>query len=58
MSIAFPHLLGADLLADREPLVGSVAPSFQMRDADGNNVTLRRLNRQQPVLLYLYRGGW
>lgn len=58
MSITFPHIKGPDLLEDRESLVGSAPPAFQMQDEDGNNVTLRRLNRQQPVLLYLYRGAW
>jgi hypothetical protein len=53
-----PHLPGDGTVAGRESLVGSVAPEFQLKDEQGNYVTLRRLIRQRPLVLYLYRGGW
>jgi peroxiredoxin len=53
-----PHLPGDGTIPGREPLLGSVAPDFQMKDEQGNYVTLRRLIRQRPLMLYLYRGGW
>jgi peroxiredoxin len=34
------------------------APDFQMKDEEGNYVTLRRLIRQRPLLFYVYRGAW
>jgi peroxiredoxin len=39
-------------------VLGQVAPEFQLRDEDGNNVTLRRLLRTGPVLMHHYRGNW
>jgi hypothetical protein len=53
-----PHLPGDGQLAGRPSRRGTVAPDFQMRDEQGNFVTLRRLIRQRPLLLYLYRGSW
>ena len=53
-----PHLPEPDAIQGRQSLVGSVAPDFQMKDEDGNYVTLQRLIRQRPLLLYIYRGGW
>jgi peroxiredoxin len=53
-----PHLPGSEEIAGREPLVGSPAPEWQMKDEEGNYVTLRRLIRQRPILLHLYRGAW
>ena len=53
-----PYLPGSDRIADREPLLGQPSPAWQMRDEEGNPVTLRRLIRRQPLLLYLYRGAW
>lgn len=53
-----PHLVGLEELAGREPLLGQPAPEFQMKDEEGNFVTLRRLVRQRPILLHLYRGAW
>jgi peroxiredoxin len=53
-----PHLGGPDELAGRVPMFGIEAPAFQMRDEEGNYVTLRRLLRQRPLLLHLYRGAW
>jgi peroxiredoxin len=53
-----PHLPGNGELEGRPALIGTPAPEFQMRDERGNYVTLRRLIRQRPLLLYLYRGGW
>lgn len=29
-----------------------------MKDEQGNYVTLRRLLRQRPLVLYFYRGAW
>jgi hypothetical protein len=42
----------------RQSMIGQDAPEFQMKDQDGNNVTLRRLTRTGPVLMHLYRGNW
>jgi peroxiredoxin len=53
-----PHLPGPGEIEGRVPLLGSAAPEFQMRDEEGNFVTLRRLIRQRPLLLYFYRGAW
>lgn len=53
-----PHLPGDGVVEGREPLLGQVAPEWQMRDEQGNYVTLRRLIRQRPLLLHLYRGAW
>lgn len=53
-----PHLVGPEEVAGREPLLGLPAPEFQMKDEQGNFVTLRRLLRQRPILLHLYRGAW
>lgn len=53
-----PHLPGPDDIPGRQPLLGTTAPDFQMKDEEGNYVTLRRLIRQRPLLFYIYRGGW
>lgn len=53
-----PHVPGPELIDGREPLLGQAAPEFQMRDEEGNYVTLKRLIRQRPILLHLYRGAW
>ena len=53
-----PHLPGSELIEGREPLLGQPAPAFQMKNDEGNFVTLRSLIRQRPVLLHLYRGAW
>lgn len=53
-----PHLPGPGEIEGRGPLLGSVAPEFQMRDEEGNFVTLRRLIRPRPLMLYFYRGAW
>jgi peroxiredoxin len=53
-----PHLGGSGEVPGRESLVGQVAPEFQLRDEEGNYVTLRRLIRQRPILLHFYRGAW
>jgi peroxiredoxin len=53
-----PHLPGPGEIEGRTPLLGEVAPEFQLRDEEGNFVTLRRLIRPRPLLLYFYRGGW
>jgi hypothetical protein len=58
MSAIAPHLGGPEAIEGRTPLVGTVAPEFQLRDEEGNYVTLRRLLRQRPLLLHLYRGAW
>ncbi len=39
-------------------MLGKDAPEFQLRDQEGNNVTLRRLTRTGPVLMHQYRGNW
>lgn len=39
-------------------MLGKEAPDFQLRDQDGNNVTLRRLLRTGPLLMHHYRGNW
>lgn len=49
---------GPTELPGRTPLLGEPAPEFQMKDEQGNNVTLRRLTRRGPVILHLYRGHW
>ncbi|HEU5423251.1 MAG TPA: hypothetical protein VFU72_06910 [Nitrolancea sp.] len=53
-----PHLPGSGIIEGREPLLGQPAPEWQLRDEAGNLVTLKRLTRQQPLLLHLYRGAW
>lgn len=53
-----PHLPGSGEIEGRSSLIGTVAPEFQLRDEQGNFVTLRRLLRQRPLLLYFYRGAW
>ena len=53
-----PHLPGSGIIEGREPLVGQPAPDWQLRDEQGSYVTLRRLIRQRPLLLHLYRGAW
>jgi hypothetical protein len=58
MRLIAPHLGGSEQIEGRESLVGTVAPGFQMRDEEGNYVTLRRLLRRRPLLLHLYRGAW
>lgn len=51
-------LPGPSTFEDRESVLGKEAPDFQLRDEDGNNVTLRRLLRTGPVLMHHYRGNW
>ena len=51
-------LPGPTEFTDRESVLGKEAPEFQLRDQDGNNVTLRRLTRTSPVLMHQYRGNW
>ena len=53
-----PYLGGSDQVAGRAGRVGSVAPDFQLRDEEGNFVTLRRLLRPRSLLLHFYRGAW
>jgi peroxiredoxin len=53
-----PHLPGDGIIHDREPLLGRPAPEFQLKDEQGNYITLNRLTRQRPLLLHLYRGAW
>lgn len=53
-----PHLPGSELIDGREPLLNEPAPAFQMKNEEGNFVTLRSLIRQRPILLHLYRGAW
>lgn len=53
-----PHLPGEGLIDGREPLLGRPAPDWQLRDEQGNYVTLKRLIRQRPLLFHLYRGAW
>jgi hypothetical protein len=53
-----PYLGGTDQLPGRASRVGSVAPDFQLRDEEGQFVTLRRLLRPRPLLLHFYRGAW
>lgn len=52
------YLGGPTEIAGREPLIGTKAPSFQLQDDTGSNVTLRRLTRRGPLLIHLYRGNW
>jgi peroxiredoxin len=53
-----PHLPEPDVIPGRASMVGTVAPEFQLKDEEGNYVTLRRLVRQHPLLFYVYRGAW
>ena len=53
-----PHLPRPDVIPGRESMLGTVAPEFQLKDEEGNYVTLRRLIRQHPVMFYVYRGAW
>ncbi len=38
--------------------VGAMLPDVSMPDANGNQVSLRALNRQGPLVIVFYRGGW
>ncbi len=38
--------------------VGQEAPAFGGKDQAGNDVTLEALLKQQPVVLFFYRGQW
>jgi hypothetical protein len=51
-------LPGPTEFTERESVLGKSAPDFQLRDQDGDNVTLRRLTRTGPVLMHHYRGNW
>jgi hypothetical protein len=51
-------LPGPSTFEDRVSVLGQDAPEFQLRDEQGNNVTLRRLFRTGPVLMHHYRGNW
>lgn len=53
-----PYLSGSEEVPGRSSLIGTVAPEFQLRDEEGKPVTLRRLLRERPLLLHLYRGAW
>ena len=53
-----PHLPGNLVIEGYGALIGQPSPEWQMRDEEGNLVTLRRLIRRQPLLLHLYRGAW
>lgn len=53
-----PYLTGPEEIAGRQSMVGDAAPEWQMKDEEGNYVTLRRLIRQRPILLHLFRGAW
>jgi peroxiredoxin len=52
------YLGGPTEVPGRESLLGQPAPEFELKDEDGNGVTLRRLTRRGPVILHLYRGHW
>ena len=38
--------------------VGSPAPLFTAKDADGRTINLKQLLKKGPVVLYFYRGQW
>ena len=38
--------------------VGSAAPLFTAKDADGRTIDLKQLLKKGPVVLYFYRGQW
>lgn len=38
--------------------VGEQAPHFEGKDQEGNDVNLEALLKQQPVVLFFYRGQW
>jgi peroxiredoxin len=45
-------------LASRAKKAGDVAPSFSLRDGDGNVVSLEELLKKGPVIVSFYRGVW
>jgi peroxiredoxin len=38
--------------------VGDKAPDFKLKNADGKNISLSSVNKNGPVILVFYRGGW
>ena len=42
----------------RPPLPGMTAPTFEVRDVDGNSVVFDPDDLDKPVILTFYRGGW
>jgi peroxiredoxin len=56
------HRATAELIAsgaaDRASKVGDKAPSFSLKDADGNIVSSAELLRKGPLIVSFYRGVW
>jgi peroxiredoxin len=48
----------ASRLASRAKKAGDVAPSFSLRDGEGNVVSLEELLKKGPVIVSFYRGVW
>ena len=42
----------------RPPLIGTEIPDVDVRNVDGDTVSLRSLASQKPTVLIFYRGGW
>jgi peroxiredoxin len=57
MHRATAELIASDL-ASRAKKAGDVAPSFSLRDPEGNVVSLAELLKKGPVVLSFYRGVW
>ncbi|MEL0251495.1 MAG: peroxiredoxin-like family protein [Novosphingobium sp.] len=50
--------LAATGIAGRALSAGQIAPDFELKDAQGQNVSLRKLLGAGPVVVSFYRGGW
>jgi peroxiredoxin len=57
MHRATAELIASDA-ASRAKKAGEVAPSFSLRDGDGNVVSLEELLKKGPVIVSFYRGVW
>jgi len=54
-------LLGVGARAQKKAeglFINSKAPEFNLKDQNGNNVSLRDLRKKGPVVLVFYRGNW
>lgn len=53
-----PPRIHASADAVQPPLLGTIAPGFAVRQADGSEFRLDPLVLDKPVVLVFYRGGW
>jgi hypothetical protein len=61
-ALAIMHRTTEDLrksgIMDRAPNVGQSAPSFELKNSAGSQVTLSGLLERGPVVLTFFRGHW